>query len=66
MLKAAELDVEAVKAQTRSSSEGVLRNFREALCAGSAGTAAGADAGAQQGTAGDNVVDAEYTEVNDD
>ena len=67
MLKAAELDVEAVKAQTEAVQKAFYAISEKLYAqAQQAQQAAGADAGAQQGATGDNVVDAEYTEVNDD
>ena len=67
MLKAAELDVEAVKAQTEAVQKAFYAISEKLYAqAQQAQQAAGADAGAQQGATGENVVDAEYTEVNDD
>ena len=69
LLKSPELDTEAVKAQTDAVQKSFYaiseKLYAEAQQAQQAQQAAGADAGAQQGPAGDNVVDAEYTEVDD-
>ena len=72
LLKASPLDTEAVKAQTDtvqksfySISEKLYAQAQQAQQA-QQGTAQGQQAGgAQQGPGGDNVVDAEYTEVDD-
>ncbi len=66
MLKATELDVEAVKTQTEAVQKAFYAVSEKLYAqAQQAQQAAGADAGAQQGPADDNVVDAEYTEVDD-
>ena len=69
LLKSPELDTEAVKAQTEAVQKSFYaiseKLYAEAQQAQQSQQAAGADAGAQQGPAGDNVVDAEYTEVDD-
>ena len=66
MLKSAELDVDAVKAQTEALQKSFYAISEKLYAqAQQAAGAQGAD-GAQQAPGGDNVVDAEYTEVNDD
>ena len=66
MLKEATIDVEAVKAQTESVQKAFYAISEKLYAqAQQAQQAAGADTGAQQGAANDNVVDAEYTEVDD-
>ena len=68
LLKAAELDTEAVKAQTEAVQKSFYaiseKLYAEAQQAAGATGAQGADPG-QQAPGGDNVVDAEYTEVDD-
>ena len=69
LLKASPLDVEAVKAQTEAVSQKFYavseKLYAAAQQAQQGAPTPGADAG-QQTPGGDNVVDAEYTEVNDD
>ncbi|MEE1012997.1 MAG: molecular chaperone DnaK [Clostridia bacterium] len=69
LLKASPLDVEAVKAQTEAVSQKFYavseKLYAAAQQAQQGAPNPGADAG-QQTPGGDNVVDAEYTEVNDD
>ncbi len=71
MLKTEPIDVEAVKAQTEAVSQKFYAVSEKLYAAAQqAQQAQGADpnmgGGAQGGPNGDNVVDAEYTEVNDD
>ena len=66
LLKNSSIDVEAVKAQTEAVSQKFYA-VSEKLYAAAQQAQAGANPDAtQQGPNGDNVVDAEYTEVNDD
>ena len=71
LLKASPMDVEAVKAQTEAVSQKFYAVSEKLYAAAQQAQAQqgapnpGADAG-QQAPGGDNVVDAEYTEVNDD
>ena len=64
MLKEATIDVEAVKAQTESVQKAFYAISEKLYAQAQQAQAAGAD-GAQQSAANDNVVDAEYTEVDD-
>ena len=75
LLKASPLDVDAVKAQTETVSQKFYAVSEKLYAAaqqaqqaqgGSQQPGQNPGAGAQQGPAGDNVVDAEYTEVKDD
>ena len=65
LLKAESFDVEAVKAQTEAVSQKFYAVSEKLYAAAQQAQQQGADAGAQA-PGGDNVVDAEYTEVNDD
>ena len=68
LLKVSPIDVEAVKAQTEAVSQKFYavseKLYSAAQQAQQGGAAPGS--GTQQNPSGDNVVDAEYTEVNDD
>ena len=64
-------DIEAIKAATEEARQPLYELSAAAYqqaqqAAGAAGTAPGADAGAQSAPQDDNVVDAEFTEVKDD
>ena len=66
LLKDASIDVEAVKAQTEAVSQKFYAVSEKLYAAAQQAQAGANPEAAQQGPAGDNVVDAEYTEVNDD
>ena len=66
MLKATPLDVEAVKAQTDSVQKAFYSVSEKLYAQAQQAQQAQADPGAQQTQNNDNVVDAEYTEVDDD
>ena len=66
MLKASPLDVEAVKAQTDSVQKAFYSVSEKLYAQAQQAQQAQADPGAQQTQNNDNVVDAEYTEVDDD
>ena len=66
MLKATPLDVEAVKAQTDSVQKAFYSVSEKLYAQVQQAQQAQADPGAQQTQNNDNVVDAEYTEVDDD
>ena len=66
LLKATPLDVEAVKAQTEAVSQKFYAVSEKLYAAAQQAQQAQAAADAQQAPGGDNVVDAEYTEVDDD
>ena len=66
MLKATPLDVEAVKAQTDSVQKAFYKKNEKLYAQVQQAQQAQADPGAQQTQNNDNVVDAEYTEVDDD
>ncbi len=66
MLKATPLDVEAVKTQTDSVQKAFYSVSEKLYAQAQQAQQAQADQGAQQTQNNDNVVDAEYTEVDDD
>ncbi len=65
MLKESAIDVEAVKAQTEAVTQKFYAVSEKLYAAAQQAQQAQAGADSQQGAPNDNVVDAEYTEVND-